>query len=229
MSCWMQQTCRVYQQGDRTCDQSTASCIKWIMMDALYKASLLPESARRRASITYDKDGTDKELFKSLSERTRHIEEYVADGVNAFFYSRVCGNGKTLWAIRFIQSYLEAVWHKSSLECKALFVGIPSFFLQLKASLSGGENNAQYILDNVEKADLVVFDEVATKSITAFEQEHLLSMVNRRLDLHKSSIYTSNMSGLELRKLIGDRLYSRITTASELFEFKGQDKRFLRT
>ena len=227
MHCWMQETCKVYQTGNHDCDFSPNHCVKWIKMDALYKASLLPETARRKASIRVDSDGTDRDTFCRLLEQSADIERFVAEGRNLFLHSRICGNGKTLWAVRFLQSYFDAVWHKVSLDCHALFVNIPSFFLQLKASLGGENNSAQHILTNIEKADLVVFDEVATKSITTFEQEHLLSIISRRLDLRKSCIYTSNLFGSELRSLIGDRLYSRIVSTSTCYEFKGQDKRFL--
>ena len=76
-------------------------------------------------------------------------------------------------------------------------------------------------------ADLVVFDEVGTKSLTSFEHEHILSIINARLDLGKSNIYTSNLTDDELLNKMGDRLYSRVVNNSQNVVFVGQDKRGL--
>ena len=76
-------------------------------------------------------------------------------------------------------------------------------------------------------ADLVVWDEVALKTLTPFEMENLLSLINNRIELGKANIYTSNISPEGLLELVGDRLYSRIINRSEVWEFREGDKRKL--
>ena len=82
--------------------------------------------------------------------------------------------------------------------------------------------------DNILDADLVVFDEIGAKVATSFETEHLLSIVNARVDAKKSNIYTSNLGPEELRKAVGDRMYSRIINTSTEIMFRGTDKRSIR-
>ena len=113
------------------------------------------------------------------------------------------------------------------MECKALFINVPKFLLSIKDNISNKNEYVEYIKNNVLEADLVVWDEVGTKGLTQFEHENLLSLINMRIDMNKSNIYTSNMRPDELKELIGDRLYSRIVKLSTEIEFKGQDKRGL--
>lgn len=82
-----------------------------------------------------------------------------------------------------------------------------------------------YINENVLEADLVVWDEVAIKNLSNYDHEHLLSMINVRLDQGKSNIYTSNLSKEDLYEKVGERLYSRIVNLSTVIELRGSDKR----
>ena len=74
-------------------------------------------------------------------------------------------------------------------------------------------------------ADLVVWDDIATKGFTEFETESILNLVNNRIDAGKANIYTSNLAGEDLRQAMGDRLYSRVANMSEQIIFKSFDKR----
>ena len=99
--------------------------------------------------------------------------------------------------------------------------------LALKDNIGNYNEYATYINENILKADLAVFDEIGTKSLTTFEAEHILNIVNTRVDQNKSNIYTSNLSPEELKECVGDRLYSRIVNYSVDIEFFGKDKRGL--
>ena len=111
------------------------------------------------------------------------------------------------------------------MECKALFINVPKFLLSLKDNISNKNEYIEHIKNNVLEADLVVWDEVGTKGLTQFEHENLLSLINTRIDMGKSNIYTSNVDGDTLRSLLGDRLYSRIISYSDDIEFQGKDLR----
>lgn len=73
-------------------------------------------------------------------------------------------------------------------------------------------------------ADLVVWDDIATKTMTEFETENLLSIINTRIDNGKSNIFTSNISPSYLSDYIGERLASRVLYSTQ-FSFFGKDMR----
>lgn len=126
-----------------------------------------------------------------------------------------------------IEAYFNEIWPNAALKCKALFINVPRFLLALKDNISEHSDYINHIKANVLNADIVIWDEVGVKSLTVFEHENLLNLINTRLDENKSNIYTSNLNPDELREKVGDRLYSRIVNNSINIELFGQDKRGL--
>ena len=65
------------------------------------------------------------------------------------------------------------------------------------------------------------------KSGTEFELNHLLSVINYRMDAGKSNIFTTNLGRRELAAALGERLTSRICNTSLDIGLNGADKRYL--
>lgn len=225
--CYIRNRCWKYNNNSKECETSAAYCPKLFKVDYLYNEALLSPKQRTHTPLRIDEDGTDREQFSRLKHIEDDIENFVNDGCNLYLHSQGCGNGKTEWSIRLLQSYVGRVWHKSDLTCKVLFVHVPRYLVELKNSFTERSDYVDHIKSNILKADLVVFDEIATKAGTQFELEILLSLINTRIDMGKSNIYTSNVSGDDLRERIGDRLYSRIVNMSTDIELFGKDKRGL--
>lgn len=223
MNCFVKDTCKKYKK-DQSCDTSNF-CIKLFKLEELYKQSLLSDSQKIRIPLYLDADLTDKEEFIALGNIEQDIVSFVNNGSNLFIYSNNVGNGKTSWAIRMIQSYINKIWPESDLVCRALFINVPRFLLALKDSISKDNDYVNHIKEYVLDVDLVVWDEIGIKSLTQYEHEHLLNLINTRLDNKKSNVYTSNLHGETLEEKIGERLYSRICKMSTCIELHGKDKR----
>lgn len=202
-------------------------CMKKYKLDYLYDQSLLSEYQKIYKKLIIDKDGTDLEEFTRLKYIETNIETFVNNGYNLFIHSNICGNGKTSWAIRMIQAYFNKIWSKTDLTCKALFINVPRFLLELKSNISQKSDYIEHINNNILEADLVIWDEIGLKNLTSFEHENILSLINSRLDMNKSNIYTSNLNLEELHQALGDRLYSRVVNYSEEIILNGADKRAL--
>lgn len=215
--CWLKDTCKA------VCDNTF--CIKLFKLDILYNEALLSINQRKHLNLRIDEDGSDRDAFLKLKQIENNIEEFIKNGNNLYLHSINTGCGKTSWALRCIQAYFNKIWHKSDLTCKALFINVPRFLLALKDNISHQSDYIEHIKENVLKCDLVVWDEIGVKSLTEYEHENLLNLINARLDFNKSNIYTSNLSPEELKEKIGDRLYSRVIHSSIEFGFFGSDKR----
>ena len=202
-------------------------CMKKYRLDTLYEQSLLSPAQQQFKTLFTDSDGTDKNEFTKLAQLERNIIKFVQEGANLYLHSYNCGNGKTSWAIRFINSYFNKIWMKSNLECQALFISVPRYLLALKENISGYNAYATFINQNVLKADLVVWDDIAAKVGTEFELNHLLNLINARMDAGLSNIFTSNLGKRELTSALGERLGSRICNKSIDIELHGADKRYL--
>lgn len=215
--CWMHDSCK------NKCDNNF--CIKLFKLDYLFNQALITPSQRKHINLRVDSDGTDLEVFKTLKNIEMNIDEFVLDGKNLYIHSEQSGNGKSAWSLRLIQAYFNKIWQTSDLKCRALFINVPRFLLTLKDNISHENDYINHIKQNVLNADIVVWDEVGVKSLTEYEHENLLSLINARIDDNKSNIYTSNLNPEELKDKVGLRLYSRIVNNSINLEFHGADKR----
>ena len=203
-------------------------CLRKYKMDSLYSAALMSESQKQHITLRVDEDGTDLEQFKQLAEIERNIITFVNEGKNLYLHSSNAGNGKSSWSIRLIEAYFNKIWARSDGSCKALFISVPRFLLALKDNISNKSSYIEYIKDNVLNADLVVFDDIATKMGSEFELSHLLSIIDNRIALGKSNIYTSNLNRQQLYNALGERLTSRVANMSIDIELFGSDKRNLK-
>ena len=222
--CFLYNRCKKYNNDDCILEDNHF-CIKLFKLDYLYNESLLNPSQREYIPLRIDADGTDREEFITLKKIEENIEQFVSSGSSLYLYSRNCGNGKTAWSIRMIQAYFNAIWHKCDLNCKALFINVPRFLLGIKDAISHENSYVEHIKNNIMNADIVVWDEIGTKAVTQFEHEHLLSLINARIDANKSQIFTSNLEPQKLQEAVGERLYSRVVNLSTTIQLRGADKR----
>ena len=225
--CFLSDKCKKFKNKECNIEDENF-CIKLFKLDYLYNESLLTTEQRKYIALRIDADGTDRDEFIQLKNIEENIETFVNNGDSLYIYSHNCGNGKTAWSIRLLQSYFNAIWHKCDLNCKALFINVPRFLLSLKDSISNQNEYIEHIKANILSADMVVWDEIGTKAVTQFEHEHLLSLINARIDSNKSQVFTSNLQPNELKEAVGERLYSRVVNLSTIIELKGADKRGLR-
>lgn len=223
-TCCVSNVCAKHKKGYI---EESLFCIKNFKMTTLYDMSLMSQKQRQHIDLHIDADGTDKEEFLLLKQFEDHILDFVNEGKNLYIYSSNCGNGKTSWSLRLLQSYLNKIWYSTPTECKVLFINVPKFFIKLKESISNNNEYIKHIRQYVADCDLVVWDDIGTKVGTEFEVENLLSIINNRIDNGKSNVYTSNIQPEELRRCLGDRLHSRVVNMSTLIHLQGRDKRGL--
>ncbi len=210
----------------KDCDKDF--CIRKYKMDSLYSAALITDSQKRHIALRIDSDGTDLAEFQQLVEIEKNIESFIAEGKNLYLHSPNCGNGKSSWSLRLAEAYLNKIWARSKVECRVLFISVPRFLLALKDNITNKSSYVEYIKENVLNADLVIWDDIASKMGSEFELTHLLNIIDNRIALGKSNIYTSNLNRQQLYSALGERLTSRIANMSLDIELHGADKRFLK-
>ena len=223
-NCFVKDKCAKFKRGQ--CPDNDF-CIKLFKLESLYNEGLILETQRKHVNLRVDADGTDKEQFIKLKSIEDNIEEFVSNGNNLYIYSSRCGNGKTSWALRLLQKYIDSIWYKTDIRCRVLFISVPKFFIMLKDNISHENDYIKHIKDNIFDCDLVIWDDIGTKVGTEFEIENLLSLVDNRISNGKSNIYTSNMEPIQLNERVGERLYSRIVNLSTNIQLRGMDKRGL--
>ena len=187
----------------------------------------MTESQKQHIILRVDEDNTDLEQFKQLAEIEQNILTFVNEGKNLYLHSANCGNGKSSWSLRLVEAYFNKIWARTDLKCRALFISVPRFLLALKDNITAKSDYIDYIKENVLEADLVIWDDIAAKMGSEFELNHLLNIIDNRISLGKSNIYTSNLNRQQLYNALGKRLTSRIANMSLDIELFGADKRIL--
>lgn len=218
--CWLKDRCNRID-----CDKPT--CMRLFKLDKLYELALIPLNMRRHITFVLDKDKKDLEAFKRLKNIENDIMNFVNEGCSLYLHSQNTGNGKTYFALRLVEDYFDKIWASSPLKCRALFIDVPRFLLALKDNIEEKQDYITHIKSNVLDCDIVIWDDIGTKTATSYEAENLLSMINARINNGKSNIFTSNLNANEIHEYFGDRLASRIVNASSDIELFGADKRGL--
>ena len=218
--------CFLYNMcNHKDCDKDF--CLRKFKMDTLYSKALMTESQKQHITLRVDEDNTDLEQFKQLATIEQNILTFVNEGKNLYLHSANCGNGKSSWSLRLIEAYFNKIWARTDLKCRALFISVPRFLLALKDNITAKSDYIDYIKENVLEADLVIWDDIAAKMGSEFELNHLLNIIDNRISLGKSNIYTSNLNRQQLYNALGKRLTSRIANMSLDIELFGADKRIL--
>lgn len=217
-NCWLYDNCNHID-----CDKDF--CLKKFKLNYLYESALIELPQRKHINLRLDSNQSDLEAFNILRDIQNNIVNFINNGKNLYIHSSIAGNGKSSWALRLVQSYFNKIWSKSDLTCRALFINVPRFLLALKDNITEKSSYVEHIKNNIFNCDIVIWDDIATKSVTVFESENLLSMIEYRISSGKSNIFTSNLNNNELHQFLGDRLASRIIGMSTNIEFFGYDKR----
>lgn len=215
--CWYKNVCPLYLK------KCSSGCVRYMKMHFLANNALLSE--KQQYPIKLYVEDIDRENYTQLNEIKKDIKNFVINGKNLLIYSHITGNGKTQWAIKLMMAYFNTIWAEDDFSVRGLFINIPKLFNGLKESISDRKEYIDHVRENIIKADIVVWDELATKNLTDFEHSYLLSYINERLEAGKTNIFTSNLNKQELLDTLGDRVYSRIVNSSKVIELKGKDKR----
>ena len=209
--CWYKDVC--------TYDFCT-NCIRYSEMKYLMDNSGIPVSRQMPQTLIA---GVDLEQFSRLAEIKDDIVNFVNIGDNLFICSKHTGNGKTSWALKLMLKYFDSVWAGNGFRVRGLFVNVPTLLLQLK---NFGNPLSEEYKKNLMEADLVIWDEIASTSISNYDYGNLLMFLDYRVFSDKANIFTSNaVTRAELEKSIGSKLTSRIWNCSEIIEFNGKDRR----
>lgn len=189
-------------------------------MKYLMDNSGIPKNRQIPKTLTAD---IDLEPYSKLADIKADIVNFVKDGENLFICSKYTGNGKTSWALKLLLKYFDEIWAGNGFRVRGMFVNVPTLLLQLK---NFSHPLSEEYKHNLMEADLIVWDEIASTSISTYDYGNLLMFLDYRFSAGKSNIFTSNATTQEdIEKSVGAKLTSRIWNCSEVVEFRGKDRR----
>lgn len=219
MRCYAEKYCKKKIRGE--CSEV---CEGYRLLRVLYNLSRLPE--KYRYNIPLVPENIDLNNFDYLNDFMKSIEEKVADGEGLYIWSETCGNGKTSWACKIMSYYFRKIAFKTGLENEGLYIYLPVFLDDLRASYDK-EPDPEWLelMDMLMRCKLLIIDDIGAEKNTEWVNERLLSIINTRIMGGLSTIYTSNCSLDTLGARMGERIKSRIKGSTHEVQLTGKDKR----
>ena len=209
--CWYKEVCP---------QDCSASCIRYAEMKYLLDNSGIPQKRQIPQELTA---GVDYDVFVRLADAKAEIKHSVTSGKNLYICSRYTGNGKTSWAIKLLLKYFDSVWAGNGFRVRGLFIHVPTLLSELK---DFDNPDLKQRRDMLVSVDVVVWDDIASTKLSAYDESQLLNIIDRRMLECRSNIFTGNLVSLEkLENVLGARLASRVWNGSEIFELVGKDRR----
>ena len=229
MDCYLKNKCKLFAAGE--CGNEPY-CQYKDRSDRLFDSAMIPPNKREMQNLINDTDGGKDDtvaIIRSITENKGTLQSFIERGINLLLYSEKPGNGKTSCALQICRAYIDLIWYKADVgSCKVLFVNVPRYLNELKSVISGRQSDyVEHVRENILTADIVVFDDIATKIATEFEMEMLFTAIDNRLYNGKNCIFTSNTPPNHMVDSVGARIASRIIGESKALKFEGRDKRGL--
>ncbi len=212
--------------------RDTPACSDWCDKFMLYAAMLgqsgLPKKFQGCFLWNFP-GGPEGNRNYLITERfLQGIDERVLKGQGLYLYSSEVGTGKTTIAVTIANEYMHHKMWKAMLEPQVVYVVVPELLDRIKSSWDDPDEELTELLENLNTAPLVVWDDIGAERPTEWVRERLYTLINKRYTEELPNIFTSNHTIEELKGRLGARIASRIKGMCALVEVKGADNRGVR-
>lgn len=138
-----------------------------------------------------------------------------------------CGTGKTHLGYAFLKecSQKNPPPQEYFLSKKCFFVSMKELIDELKQTFSM-PSYEKTIYQKALEAPVLILDEIGLQYGTHMERTELYRLFNERYNAMKPIIGISNLSAIQLKKLLGQRIFERLFSGAEVFYFKNLSFRF---
>jgi DNA replication protein len=178
----------------------------------------------------------DKQAYMRLDEIKNNIIELSEprmDIQNLLICSDKTGNGKTSWALKILQYFAfksaqQLYYQHDEDDCWCFFVTVADYVALSKEYDSKRRVKFFHMQDMIEKARIVVFDDVAVGEYSRAEYMALYNAIDKRVLNKQFCIFTSNFVDRDdsvLSNRLGTRLVDRIYDTSEKIVLNGEGVR----
>lgn len=198
-------------------------CGGYRVLRALYNLSRIPE--RYRYTIPLKPEPADVPAFEALNDYKESVIEKVQAGEGLYIWGKSTGSGKTSWACKVMGHYFRKIAFDTGLENEGLYIFLPTFLEDLRDSYDSRDPEFEQVLSMVKNCKLLIIDDIGAERVTEWVRERMVSIINTRVSNNLATIYTSNLSPMELKEELGDRISSRVLGSSQVVEITGGDRR----
>lgn len=160
-------------------------------------------------------------MQENLSECRRFAAEFPNNSGNLLMMGDA-GLGKTHLALSIANTVLRRGYD-------VLYCSAANIFRQIEAEqFNNGRDTTT--LDSLKRCDLLILDDLGAEHTGYYLNSVLYDIVNTRLNQHKPTIYTTNITSERvLTSRYGEKVSSRLIGCSKALPFFGEDIRMLKS
>ena len=206
-------------------ENCSVDCIRYAEMTQLIDNSGLPNNLKGKTIL--NPDNIDYNAFCTLADIKNNILDFVKQGKNLYIYSSNTGNGKSSWLAKILKTYFNKVWAGNGFRKRGYFLYLPTFLIRLKESIGNPSEELNELKEFLKTVDLLCIDDIAASTLSEYEHNYLLYIIDTRLSNGLSTLYSSNLNEQELLQYLGTRLKSRVFNNSQIIRLQGKDRRGL--
>ena len=202
-------------------------CFKQREIGLLYEQSHLSKLARDTdfsmlSEEYYENDPDALQQFRSARDAaTDFAEHFPGADRNLLFFGNV-GTGKTTLTVCIAAEVIRRGF-------TVLYFSAITLFELLAASKfsRNPENRAALSPEDLLDCDLLVIDDLGSELTNSFIEEQLFYLINERAIRGKHIVVSTNSGMEDLRRIYGDRVFSRILSGFSIYRLSGRDIRFI--
>lgn len=198
-------------------------CLRYAEMHYLLEHSGLPHNLQGKTILSPEQ--VDYDAFCKLADIKNNIVDFVQQGKNLYLYSENTGNGKSSWLAKCLKAYFNQVWAGNGFRQRGYFLHLPTFLIELKENIRTPNDELLELKDFLKEIDLLCIDDIAASTLSEYEHNYLLYIIDYRVSCGKSTLYSSNLNEQNLLLYLGTRLKSRVFNNSQIIHLQGQDRR----
>lgn len=203
-------------------EECNSACARYSVTKYMLEHSNIPRNKWGLNQLV--PEDCDIPAFTQLAEIKNNIADFVKRGDNLYIYSKICGNGKTTWAIKLMLQYFNDIWETNGFRTRGVFMPVSEFLYRSKANISTRDELFEIMKNDCFNVDLVIWDDIACGKMSDFDFNLLLAFIDTRVVNGKANIFTGNIIPSELDKYVGNKLASRINGSTKI-QLLGGDNR----
>lgn len=158
-------------------------------------------------------------MEKTLTVCRKYAAEF--DGTGNLLFTGGTGLGKT-----FLSACIANVVADKGYS--VAYESAPQLFEKLNKNFFNPDDQSRQYADSLQKADLLIIDDLGTELTNSFTVAALYSLVNERLLSGKSMIVSTNLNMPEIAQRYSPQIASRLEGCFKVATFVGQDIRVKR-
>lgn len=196
------------------------NCLSGRLMTQRQAAARIPPKFLKKSLANFV--ARDKNRALLLEKAAEFIQNFTKqpDQHQGILMLGTVGSGKTHLAVAILKELIQKGF-------TGLYFNTPELLNTLRESYSeDSEQIESEIIDIATEPDLLVLDDLGAERTSGWVRDRLYLIINRRYELMKAIIVTTNLSLKELKEHVGERIVSRLFEMCPIqLEFPAEDYR----